>query len=114
MDETTLTLFYFNLRGRTPAPSGQFADESSTTGSPMWSHRIGQPVGLQKRFSAVSVLEPNVHRDMSGISDDEEREYAIMSPPKGNRRVQVRVRDMLSLSNAASAPQLSRPLDRQA
>jgi len=58
-DETTLTLFYFNLRGRTPAPSGQFADESSTTGSPMWSHPIGQPVGLQKRFSAVSVLEPN-------------------------------------------------------
>jgi hypothetical protein len=49
-----------------------------------------RPASRTSETSVASMLEPDVHTD--GISDDDElygpeREYAIMSPPKGNTRM---------------------------
>lgn len=86
------TLFYFNLRqdrsgsGPNPAPE-RFADVKS------WIAGVEPPSRSASRasetLSAASKQEVDVH--MGGVSDEEEpygteREYATMSPPKGNTR----------------------------
>jgi hypothetical protein len=90
LDQTTL--FYLNRRGPNSPPE-QLADVVKN-----WVAGVGRVERLEppsrpasrasETVSAASMLEPDVH--MGGISDDDKlsgREYAILSPPKGDTRM---------------------------